>query len=224
MTKIDKLKKQFQNKALLTRALTHKSWVNENKNKRESNERLEFLGDAVLEFIVSKELYKRFPQKEEGFLTTLRAKLVNTTNLAQAAEKLGLGKEMFLSKGEEEGGGRTNPSLLADTMEAVIGALFLDQGIETTLGFVKDNLLYEIPEKISQPLKDPKSRLQEYVQAKGLPAPRYYVLSESGPDHAKKFEVQVKVQDKVLAKGVGKSKNEASQMAAGKALQIVIKK
>jgi ribonuclease-3 len=224
MTKIDKLKKQFKDKALLTQALTHKSWVNENKNQRESNERLEFLGDAVLEFIVSKELYKRFPQKEEGFLTTLRAKLVNTTNLAQVAQKLDLGKEMFLSKGEEEGGGRTNPSLLADTMEAVIGALFLDQGIEATLSFIKTCLLYEIPEKISQPLKDPKSRLQEYVQAKGLPAPKYHLLSESGPDHAKKFEVQVKIQDRVLAKGVGKSKNEASQRAAERALQIVIKK
>lgn len=218
MTNIKTLKKLFKNQALLKTALTHKSWVNEHKNQRESNERLEFLGDAVLEFVVSKAIFDRFPDKEEGFLTTLRANLVNTSNLSQVAQRLELGKEMFLSKGEEEGGGRQNPSLLADTIEAVIGALYLDQGLETVSQFIDENLLKEIPKKISQPLKDAKSRLQEYVQARGLPAPYYKVVKESGPDHAKTFEVEVIIDGQVWAKGKGKSKNKASQMAAEKAL------
>lgn len=218
MTDIEKLKTVFKNQDILTQALTHKSWVNEHKNQTQSNERLEFLGDAVLEFIVSDKLYETFPDKEEGFLTALRANLVNTQNLANLAKKLNVGKEIFLSKGEEESGGRTNPSLLADTVEAIIGALFLDQGIKPVFEFIEKYILTEIPEKISKPLKDSKSRLQEYIQAQKLPTPRYRVIEESGPDHSKKFLIEVSVEGKKLGVGEGKSKNSAEQKAAENAL------
>jgi ribonuclease-3 len=218
MKDISKLQSLFKNKDLLTQALTHKSWVNEHIGERTSNERLEFLGDAVLEFVISKELYSHFPEKEEGYLTALRANLVNTENLGNLANKLGVGEALFLSKGEEEGGGRENKSLLADTVEAVIGALFLDQGISMVEVFIKENLIVEIPEKIAKPLKDAKSRLQEYVQAKGLPAPKYKVLEESGPDHNKKFIIEVLIENHSWGKGTGKSKSLAEQEAARMAL------
>ena len=223
MDKLDNLKNLFEDKNLLAQALTHKSWVNEHPEVRGSNERLEFLGDAVLEFIISKELYARFPNKEEGYLTALRANLVNTQNLANLAIKLDVGASLFLSKGEEDGGGRDNPSLMADTVEAIIGALFLDRGIPATEEFIKVNLISEIPEKVGKPLKDPKSRLQEYIQAEGLPAPKYKVIEESGPDHKKRFILEVVVGEKVLARGEGKSKSESEQKAAEAALELVKK-
>lgn len=218
MNDISKLEKLFKNRPLLTQALTHKSWVNEHPGQRDSNERLEFLGDAVLEFIVSKELYEKFPDKEEGYLTALRANLVNTQNLSVIAKKLGVGEALFLSKGEEEGGGRENTSLLADTIEAIIGALLIDRGLAAVNTFVESNLLKQVPEKISQPLKDPKSRLQELVQAKGLAAPHYQLIQESGPDHAKRFIIHVVVGGKTIGAGEGKSKSLAEQAAAKEAL------
>jgi len=221
MDKLDSLKNLFGNKELLSQALTHKSWVNEHQAERESNERLEFLGDAILEFVVSKELYDIFPDKEEGYLTALRANLVNTQNLAKLATKLDVGSSLFLSKGEEDGGGRENPSLLADTVEAIIGALFLDSGLEATEEFVRVNLISEVPEKVGRPLKDPKSRLQEFVQAEGLPTPKYKVIEESGPDHNKRFILEVVADDKALGRGEGKSKAEAEQKAAEAALELV---
>jgi len=222
LTQAEKLTKLFKNQDLLEQAFTHKSWVNENQNKRESNERLEFLGDAILEFIVSKEIYLIFPNKEEGYLTTLRSNLVNTKNLAHIAEKLGIGEKIYLSRGEEESEGRKNPSLLADTLEAVIGALFLDQGMDITYEFVSKHLLSEVPEKISKPLKDAKSRLQEYVQSKGHPAPIYKVIKASGPDHNKKFIVEVLVSGKPKGRGTGKNKNSAAQSAAKNALKDIL--
>ena len=221
MDKLDNLKILFDDKNLLAQALTHKSWVNEHPGERESNERLEFLGDAILEFVISKDLYVRFPNKEEGYLTALRANLVNTQNLASLAVKLGVGESLFLSKGEEDGGGRKNTSLLADTLEAIIGALFLDKGLPSTEEFITLNLVSEIPEKVGRPLKDPKSRLQEYIQAEGLPAPKYKVAEESGPDHKKRFILEVVVGENALAKGEGKSKSEAEQKAAEAALELV---
>lgn len=219
MTQAEKLTKLFKNQVLLEQAFTHKSWVNENQNKRKSNERLEFLGDAILEFIVSKEIYLIFPNKEEGYLTTLRSNLVNTKNLAHIAKKLGIGEKIYLSRGEEDGGGRENTSLLADTLEAVIGALFLDQGIDTVYEFVKKHLLSEVPEKISKPLKDAKSRLQEYVQSKGSSAPIYKVVKASGPDHDKKYIVEALVDGEKKGQGTGKNKNSAAQAAAANALK-----
>lgn len=219
MTDINKLRKIFKNRDFLDQALTHKSWVNENPGKRGSNERLEFLGDAVLEFVVSKEIFARFPEEEEGYLTALRANLVNTKNLASLAKKLGIGDKIYLSRGEEDGGGRKNESLLADTVEAIIGALFIDAGIKASEVFIQANILPEIAEKVKEPLKDAKSRLQEAVQSKGLPAPKYQVIQESGPDHAKSFVVEVSVNNKIFARGEGKNKSMAEQEAAQKALE-----
>lgn len=211
--------KDFKDESLMDLALTHRSWVNEHKGVRPSNERLEFLGDAVLEFVVSKELYKQFPDKEEGYLTALRANLVNTVSLAEVAKKLDLGPLLFLSKGEEESGGRTNPSLLADTVEAIIGAIFMDRGIDDAEKFIYDNLLIDAEKRATEPLKDPKSLLQEYVQSESLSAPKYQVASESGPDHDKKFVVEVLVSGEVWGTGKGKSKSTAEQEAAKDALK-----
>lgn len=212
-----KLTEIFKNKDLLQQALTHKSWINEHRGG-ETNERLEFLGDAILEFIVSEALYKKFPNQSEGYLTTLRANLVNTKNLAAVGRKLAIGEELLLSRGEEEGGGRENPSLIANTVEAVIGALYLDQGLATVNGFIAENLLTDLAQKLAKPLKDAKSRLQEEVQRRGMPAPRYKVLLATGPDHQKLFTLGVFVNKKALAKGEGANKAEAEQEAAAKAL------
>jgi ribonuclease-3 len=219
MKNIKTLKSSFNNLELLKHALTHKSWVNEHPKVRTSNERLEFLGDAVLEFIISKELYDKFPHREEGYLTALRASLVNTVNLAKVAKTLELGKHLLLSKGEEDTGGRTNQSLLANTIEAIIGALFIDSGIKASDKFIKDNILVNLDEKVSQPLKDPKSTLQEIIQSKSIASPTYNVVKEDGPDHSKIFHVEVLIEGKRKSLGVGKSKNEAEQAAAKKALK-----
>lgn len=218
MNDVVSIKNSFLDKSLFDLAMTHRSWINENAKARESNERLEFLGDAILEYIISDELYNQFPDREEGFMTTLRANLVNTVNLAGVAKKLNLGRELLLSKGEEETGGRENPSLLADTVEALIGAIYKDKGIEAAKEFIQTNLVPQIDEKLALPLKDAKSTLQEKVQAQGFAAPRYRIISESGPDHAKEFEVEVLVDDKPKGQGQGKSKSEAEQDAAKTAL------
>ncbi|KKR30698.1 ribonuclease III [Candidatus Woesebacteria bacterium RIFCSPHIGHO2_01_FULL_39_32] len=214
----------FKNLFLYEQALTHKSWVNEHPGKRGSNERLEFLGDAVLEFIVSKELYARFPDKEEGYLTALRANLVNTINLSEIAKSLNLGQKLYLSKGEEETGGRTNHSLLANTVEAIVGALFLDSGLGDVEKFIEEHLLSTLDKKLAQPLKDSKSLLQEYVQALGYPAPRYEVVEESGPDHSKQFTIAAMVNGDSLGRGRGRNKSEAAQEAARVALENVMQK
>jgi len=219
MTNIKNFSKSFNNKKLFDLALTHRSWVNEHKTKKKTNERLEFLGDAVLEFVISENLYKKFPNKEEGFLTTLRANLVNTVNLSKVAKRLGIGNLIKLSKGEDETGGRNNPSLLADTIEAIIGATFIDGGIEKASEFIKENILNNIEEIISKPLKDAKSRLQETIQARGYPIPKYTVIEESGPDHAKIFIVEVQLNGKTLSRGKGKNKSKAEQKAAEEALK-----
>jgi len=222
--KFKSLENLFKNKNLYQQALTHKSWVNEHPKIRGSNERLEFLGDAILEFVISKELYKRFPNKEEGYLTALRANLVNTVSLAQIANKLRLGEKLFLSKGEEETGGRKNQSLLADTVEAIVGALFIDGGLELAEKFIEENLLSTLEERLKEPLKDAKSLLQEYVQAQGYPAPKYEVLEEKGPDHAKEFTIAAIVNGSIVGRGKGKNKSEAAQEAAKIALKNITKR
>jgi ribonuclease-3 len=221
MAKNKTLENSFKNKDFYTLALTHKSWVNEHQGRQKSNERLEFLGDAILEFVVSKKIYEEFPNKEEGYLTALRANLVNTISLAKVATRLDLGSKLFLSKGEEEGGGRKNTSILADTLEAVIGAYFLDGGLKAAEKFVNNNLLKYLDEYVAEPLKDAKSSLQELIQAQGLPAPKYQVIGEVGPDHDKKFTIEVLSNGKSLGKGVGKNKSEAEQKAAENALKKV---
>ena len=220
MIKIN-LSKTFKNKEYFELAITHKSWVNEHHGTRRSNERLEFLGDAILEFVVSKKIYEEFPNKEEGYLTALRANLVNTVSLAKVATRLDLGSKLFLSKGEEESGGRKNTSILADTLEAVIGAYFLDGGLKAAEEFINKNLLKYLDEYVAEPLKDAKSNLQEIIQAQGLPAPKYQVIDEVGPDHDKKFTIEVLSNGNSLGRGVGKNKSEAEQKAAEVALKKV---
>ncbi|MBP7768381.1 ribonuclease III [Candidatus Woesebacteria bacterium] len=211
----------FKNPQLLNLALTHRSALNEkNAGSVESNERLEFLGDAVLEVVATEFLFHKFPKEPEGTLTAYRSALVKTTSLATVATTLGLGEQLKMSKGEETTGGRTNPSLLADTLEAVIGALYLDQGSTAVTTFLHEHLFTSLDTILEQRLyKDPKSELQEYVQALGDETPLYEVVSESGPDHSKEFTVAVTVNKKVIGQGSGKSKQQAQQAAAQEALQ-----
>lgn len=213
---------KFNNLLLLTTALTHRSALNEKLSAaEENNERLEFLGDAVLELAASHFLYQKYPQNPEGELTAYRSALVRTETLAKIAAKLELGNELYMSKGEEAGGGRQNVSLLANTFEAVLGALYLDQGYQAVAEFLQTHLFPEIDEIVSKKLfKDPKSQLQELVQAQNMSAPEYKVTSSSGPDHNKVFTVAVWIGGKEVASGTGKSKQTAQQAAAQKAIPV----
>lgn len=216
---IQNLQKKFNNKELLTRALTHKSWLNENGATSGSYERLEFLGDAVLELVVSRALFEHYPDKQEGVLTLARSSIVNNKgNLAVIARKLNLGQELILGKGEEAVGGRDKSSILADIMEAIIGAIYLDLGLEEASKFIEKHILADMPENLQEQLKDPKTLLQERAQAKNLPTPRYEVVSEKGPDHSKTFEIAVKMRGKLYGKGAGSSKLEAEKIAAANTL------
>jgi ribonuclease-3 len=212
------ISKLFKNQDLLKQAFTHKSWLNENEAEAGSNERLEFLGDAVIEYVVSVELYNKFPKENEGYLTALRSKLVNTANLAEVATNLNLGPQILFAKGEAATGS-TNKSILADTFEAVVGAMYLDRGVEFTYKFIKDQLLTDLDKKLTEPLKNPKNRLQEFVQKQGYFAPRYRTISATGPDHAKKFIVGVYVDSKLAGKGAGNTKLSAELAAASHALE-----
>lgn len=221
----DLQKKLKINQNLLKQALVHRSYLNESKEYKTSNERLEFLGDAVLELVVSEFLYKNYPQKSEGQLTKLRSKIVCTKTLSFLARKLFLGKLLFLSKGEEASGGRENQTLLANTFEAVIGALYLDRGktsVRTVLKEILFDKLDTVLEK-SSPV-DFKSRFQEIIQSKEQPTPVYKLISTSGPDHKKKFKVAAIVDEKIIATGTGPSKQKAEQEAARTALEKIRKK
>lgn len=212
-----KLGVSFTDKKLLHQALVHRSYLNESDEK-ESNERLEFLGDAVLEFVVTSDIVNKFVKLQEGELTALRSRLVNTIALANLAKKLELGQALYLSRGEEGSGGRENPALLADTFEAIIGALYLDQGIDACKNVI-DRFILPGAKDALENLKDPKSALQELVQRQGDQIPKYKVISEIGPDHAKVFTVAVMVNNELIAQGTGKSKQEAEQEAAQEALK-----
>jgi ribonuclease III len=210
---------QIKNPQLFDEATTHRSYLNEVKEKIPSNERLEFLGDSILSFIVSDYLFSKYPDFNEGKLTNLRSLLVNTKMLGSLSKECDLGTHLKLSKGEEESGGRNNQSLLADTFESFLGALFLDQGLEEVKKFVYQTVIPRADEFLkSNVLKDPKSRLQEYVQSKKQGSPNYRVTLEEGPAHARKFTVGVFVKDELLGEGNGKSKQEAEEDAASKAL------
>lgn len=210
---------EFKNSELKTLAFTHRSYLNESKEKIESNERLEFLGDSILSFIVSTFIYDNYAHLKEGELTSLRSVLTNTITLYEVANKLGLGEQLMLSKGEEDSGGRESKTILANTYEAVVGGLYLDQGIEIAREFVKSSILDNMEEFIGhQGLKDPKSQLQEYMQEHFKTSPEYRILEEAGPDHSKQYTSGVFLQDKLLAKGVGKSKQEAEKEAANATL------
>lgn len=215
---------KFKNSDLSIQAFTHRSYLNETKIKSQSNERLEFLGDSVISFVVSQYLYNKYPHFEEGTLTNLRSLLVNTKSLAKIATSLDFGKRLRLSKGEEESKGRENQSLLADSFEAFIGALLLDQGIESVNQFLEQTLLYKVETLVEKKVfKDPKSLLQEYVQAQKQSSPVYKVLKEEGPAHAKIFTVGVYTDTTLLGKGEGRSKQEAEENAAEQALEKIVK-
>lgn len=215
----------FTNQALLVTALTHRSALNEGvSTSTESNERLEFLGDAVLELAATNWLFGLLPTEPEGMLTAYRSALVKTGTLAMVARKLNLGSRILMSKGEESTGGRDNDSLLADTTEAIIGALYLDQGIDAVAAFLEEHLFPHFKTIQEQKLhKDAKSQLQEEVQSQGFSTPDYEVIGEEGPDHDKQFTVQVKVDHKVVGTGTGKSKQLAQQAAASQALEKISK-
>ncbi len=213
---------KFKNIKLFEQAFIHRSYLNEARQKNlSSNERLEFLGDSIISFVVSHNLYDIYPNFDEGRLTNLRSMLVNTKQLALTAKELGFGKLLKLSKGEEESKGRENVSLLADSFEAFIGALFLDQGIQEVSDFLNSILLPKAEIFANKTLKDPKSLLQELIQAQRQQSPVYSVIKEKGPPHNKIFTVSVSTNNTVLGEGKGKSKQEAEKNAAKQALEIL---
>lgn len=209
----------FKDKNLLKQALTHRSWINENPNNNlDHNERLEFLGDAVLELITTEYLYKKYPNPE-GELTNWRAALVNYQNLGDIGAALGLNDFLMLSRGESKDTGRARQVILANAMEAIIGSIYLDRGYAIASEFVEKEILSGLENIISQKLyKDPKSQFQEESQEKFGITPVYKVLDEVGPDHDKVFKVGVFLGEKVAGEGTGPSKQEAEQKAAENAL------
>ncbi len=214
----------FLNKSYLTEALTHRSYLNEHKDCRGHNERLEFLGDAVLELIISDYLYKQYPDRPEGELTSFRSALVKTESLADTAKGMGIGENLLLSKGEEDTGGRTKNYLLANTFEAIVGGIYLDQGYEKCRDFVYMHLLKKLPDIIKNRLDiDSKTKIQEIVQARYRTTPVYEVTNEQGPDHDKQFTVVVKIDNKKIGEGIGSSKQRAEEDAASKGLEYIKK-
>ena len=209
----------FSDKNLLKNIFIHRSFLNENpKLSLESNERLEFLGDAVLELVVTEYMYQNY-KNPEGELTSWRAALVRGKNLAAVAKKFDMGKYLYLSKGEEKMGGRTRELLLANVFEALMGAIYLEKGYETTKKFLAKYLLAKLPEIIEKKnYLDPKTELQERAQEVFGTTPTYEVLGEKGPDHAKTFTVGVFLNDKKLGQGEGSSKQTAQTAAAENAL------
>ena len=205
----------FRDEALLRRALTHPSMG------KEDNQRLEFLGDAVLQYLMSDRLYRRHPGDREGALTHRRALLVCEASLSQIAEKLGIGEALVMDRGEEQTGGRTKPSVLCDAMEAVLAAVYLDGGMDAARDVVER--CWPGEDEVSRPMQDSKGQLQEVLQKNGGETPVYRIIGESGPPHAPVFEAAVYRGDELLATGNGKTKKQAEQAAAVKALSVIIK-
>ena len=216
----------FRDKRLLEQAFTHRSYLNENRlptqagARREHNERLEFLGDAVLELVVTEFLYAKYPTKPEGDLTAYRAALVNTQSIADAATKLGMNDFLLLSRGEARDTGRARQIILANAFEAIIGALYLDSGYLSAKDFITKQLSYKTDEVVAKGLwQDAKSKLQEISQELLGATPTYEVVNQTGPDHDKKFVVAAHLGAERVATGEGKSKQEAEQVAAEKRLR-----
>ena len=213
----------FEDQALLQEALVHRSFLNENPDfVLSSNERLEFLGDALLDLIVGEYLYQCYPEMDEGQLTSFRAALIRERTLAQFAQSIRLGEYLFLSRGEDEGGGRSRAGLLADAFEALVAAIYLDRGSGAVMDFVMSFVELEATRILEVGLgKDHKSRLQEWAQAEFQSTPVYRTVMEQGPDHAKEFTVEVQVGDQVYGRGEGRSKQAAEQSAAERALERI---
>lgn len=216
---LEKLGLHLKNINYYRTAFTHRSYLNETKIITDSNERMEFLGDCVLSFIISSFLFKIRPHDAEGDLTNLRAYIVKTDSLAKVAKNLSLGKYLRLSKGEEVSLGRENDQILANTYEAVLGAIFLDLGIEEAIKFVHKTLVPIFQEEIEKGApRDPKSQLQELIQNKFQVSPKYKIISTIGPDHAKEFKVGVFLNGKQIGEGQGSSKQQAEEQSAKEAL------
>ncbi|MBP1936458.1 ribonuclease III [Paenibacillus sediminis] len=210
---------QFQNKQLLKQAFTHASYVNEHRTSQtQDNERLEFLGDAVLELTVSEYLYKTFPNRPEGELTKLRAAIVCEPSLVKFAEALGFGKYVLLGKGEEMTGGRTRPALLADVFESFVGALYLDQGLEAARSFLERFVFPQVADNGKLQMRDYKTELQETIQHHNMGVLEYRIVEERGPAHEREFVSELFMDGQSLGRGVGRSKKEAEQQAAAAAL------
>lgn len=213
-----KIGNSFRNPKLLTHALIHSSYANERKmSKDKNNERLEFLGDAVLELITSDYLFRTYKKEPEGKLTKLRASLVCEPTLAMCAKDIGLGEYLLLSRGEDMTGGRERDSILSDAFEAVIGAIYLDQGIESARKFVEIHLLKDVENKVL--FFDAKTQLQEIIQGEGNETLHYVLVKEEGPDHQKQFTIEARLGDEVIGRGVGRSKKTAEQHAAFEAIK-----
>ena len=217
----NKIDYAFKNKTLLRQAFTHRSYLNENRSAGiEHNERLEFLGDAVLELVVTEFLFEKYPDKAEGDLTSYRAALVNTTSISDAAVKLGMNDFLLLSRGESRDTGRARQIILANAFEALIGAIYLDAGYRDAKKFIAEQLFHKTEKIVESRLwQDAKSRFQELAQEKEGFTPSYDVISQTGPDHDKRFLVGVYVGKERVATGEGRSKQEAEQQAAQKALE-----
>lgn len=214
-----KLGVTFNDKAILRTALIHRSYINENRKESSNNERLEFLGDAVLELIISAHIFQAFPEKPEGELTALRSAIVRTESLAQESRKLCIGEYLLMSRGEEASGGRDKEYLLANAYESVLGAIYIDKGFNTCKKFVERTLLPKIGEIIEKGLFiDPKTKVQEIIQAKYKVTPVYETIKEEGPDHQKSFTVGLFVGKKKLSIGSGHSKQKAEEDAAKRVL------
>ncbi len=213
---------KFSNLALLSRAMTHRSFLNENPTALEDNERLEFLGDAVLDFMVGAWVYNHCPEMDEGDLTRIRSALVRNEQLADFARQLDLGRALRMGRGESASGGREREGLLGSTFEALIGALYLDAGLPAVETFI-ENLLDGVRDRVilRSDIYDPKSRLQEWAQSQKLGTPRYVTVGSSGPDHAKIFEVEIRIKDQAYGRGKGPSKQVAEQVAAEIALETL---
>ncbi|MGA2192385.1 MAG: ribonuclease III [Nitrospirota bacterium] len=212
----------FHQPSLLIQSLTHKSYANENRLGNGHNERLEFLGDTVLDFIISDLIMKICPDSPEGEMSKLRAVVVSEANLSKVARELMLGNYLLLGKGEEQTGGREKSSLLANTLEAIIAAIYIDAGLEQAYNFIRDNFESDVKSLAAVGLTfDYKTELQETCQSMFGALPKYTVVGETGPDHQKVFEVEIEALGRVLGKGTGKSKKEAEQMAAKMALDTL---
>lgn len=211
----------FEDKKHLLTAITHRSYLNEHREATQNhNERYEFLGDAVLELIVTDFLFHKYPEKPEGELTAIRAALVNTVSLSEVSTKLGINEFLLLSKGEERDTGRARQYILANTLESILGAIYLDQGYESARTFVADNF-FDLTDNIVQKRlwQDAKSRFQELAQEHNSTTPNYETISQTGPDHDRVFTVGVFLGNEKVAEGKGRSKQEAEQEAAEKAIE-----
>jgi ribonuclease-3 len=218
------IKLKFKDKSLLNRALTHRSFTNESGLQIKDNEKLEYLGDSVLALVVNEYLFKRFGEYLEGDLAKIKSAVVSEVTLAKVAEELNLGSFIMIGKGEEQSGGRERPSILANTLEAVIGAVYLDAGLRETKKFVLNILKRDI-ERIDgmSYSRDPKTTLQEYVQKKYKERPHYEVIKEIGPDHQKEFSIKLSIHGNDVTIGKGTSKRKAEMDAAQQALDMIHK-